>query len=399
MNLSILYQIHGENGKALNLLEQIEHNYGKSIEIYTQKYSIYLSVNKDKKAIQQLYSAHEKDPANLSIMGLIAEFYRDSGIKDSAKNYYDHLLKNDSKDPVSIFSYIDYLLHFNEYKEAIRFFNTSLNGQIINKEQTMGYFINKLESENILLEHKVFYDTAMASFSTLNADDIKVKALYVDYHFKLKEYNKAADELREMKLQNEGNYRIWEELLFAENTMDQYDSLIMHGERAIYLFEDQPMPYLYAGIGYLQEKNYTKALNTMDKGFKYAENKNIYLQYCIFMAEAYNGLQNRTKAFEYYEKALSIDSENQLVKNNYAYFLCLEGKDLRKAELMSHETIEKEKKNAIYLDTYAWILYALERRARAKHYIRKAMKNGGEIDKDIKEHYTVIFKNKGEQKN
>ena len=36
--------------------------------------------------MQQLYLAHEMEPENVSIIGLIAEFYRDSGIRDSASN-------------------------------------------------------------------------------------------------------------------------------------------------------------------------------------------------------------------------------------------------------------------------------------------------------------------------
>ena len=66
-------------------------------------------------------------------------------------------------------------------------------------------------------------------------------------------------------------------------------------------------------LAYLQKKDYTNALKTLEKGFKYAEDENIYLQYCIFIAEAYNGLQNHEKSFEFYEKALSIDSTNQLI--------------------------------------------------------------------------------------
>jgi len=346
--------------------------------------------------MQQLYLAHELDPENISIIGLIAEFYRDSGIRDSASDYYSRLLKNGSPNAVSVFSYLDFLLHFNECSEAIEYFNSCMKSQVVNKEQTMSYFISKLESESKILLHKFFYDSAITSLNKYYDNDIRINALCVDYYFKMKDYNKAGDELRKMKLQNERNYRVWEQLLFVENIKNQYDSLIIHGEKAISFFEDQPVPYLYTGIGYLQEKDYTKALKTLEKGFKYAEDKNIYLQYCIFIAEAYNGLQNHEKSFEFYEKALSIDSTNQLILNNYAYFLSLEGKELVKAELMSKMTIRKEKRNAIYLDTYAWILYKMEKKARAKCYISKAMKYGGGIDNDITEHYKIIFKHKGE---
>ena len=94
-----------------------------------------------------------------------------------------------------------------------------------------------------------------------------------------------------------------------------------------------------------------------------------------------------------------MDSANSLIMNNYAYFLAIEGRDLEKAENMSRQTIKKEKSNAIYLDTYAWILYKMEKTRKAKCYIRKAMKYGGGSDKEVKEHYDTILNIKSEQEN
>jgi tetratricopeptide (TPR) repeat protein len=395
-NVAILYQISGEYRKSLKLLEQIEKHFGKSMEVLTLKYSVYQSMKDHKQAVSQLYSAHEKYPDNLSVVGMMAEFYRDSGVQDSASKYYDDLLRGDNRDPLSVFSYIDYLVVFIRYNEAMQYFTNSMNKQIINREQTAGYFMNKLEEDNKILEHKQFYDSALDYFDSISKDDLRISALYVDYQLKIRNYTNAAEKLKEMMVLNERNYRIWEQLLFTENIMNQYDSLLI--ERAIAIFEDQPLPYLYTGIAYLQKKNYSMALKTMEKGYQFADNKNISLQYCIFIAEAYNGVPNREKSFEFYKKALSIDSANILVMNNYAYFLAIEGKDLKRAEYMSRQTIKKERSNAIYLDTYAWILYKMKRNLRAKCYIRKAMKHGGGSDAEVTEHYSIILKKQGENK-
>jgi len=396
LNLAILYQINGEYRKALNLLGRIEQDFGSRLEVFTLRYNVYLSLKDNKRAIKQLYLAHEKSSDNLSIIGLIAEFYGDAGIEDSAARYYNELLKADNRDPVSVFSYLDYLVEFRKYREALHYFNNSINKQIVSKEQTTGYLINKLESEEKILANKAFYDSAMATYYLLDEEDLRVNAVVVDYYLKVKNYEEAAGKLKKMIARNERNYRIWEQLLFAENIINQYDSLLTHSEKVIDLFEDQPVPYLYAGIACLQKKDYSKALKFLEKGIKYVEGGNIYLQYCIFMAEAYNGMQNREKSFEYYEKALSIDNTNDLVLNNYAYFLSLEGKELIKAESMSKQTIKRNKFNAVYLDTYAWILYKMEKTGKAKSYIRKAIKHGGESDSDIKEHYNTIFNIEGD---
>jgi len=399
LNLVVLYEINREYKKSLKLLDQVENSFGKSVEVLTLKYDIYKSMGNKKQAIRQLYSAHEKEPDNLSIVGLIAEFYRDNGDQDSASIYYNYLLKREERDPVTVFSYIDYLISFTRYEEALQYFNPALKGEIISKEQTAGYFMNKLERDESISEKRTFYDGAMALLDSLYYNDLRINALYVDYNFKVKNYDRAAEKLKEMLKTNEQNYRIWEQLLFTENIINQYDSLLFYGEKALNLFDDQPLPYLYTGIAYLQKKEYEMALKTLEKGFRFAQSKEISLQYCIFIAEAYNGLQNHDKAFEFYEKALSVDSTNSLIMNNYAYFLALEGKELAKAENMSRKTIQKEKSNAIYLDTYAWILYKMENIRKARYYIKKAVKCGGGSDKEIKEHYNTILNLQSEQEN
>ena len=80
--------------------------------------------------------------------------------------------------------------------EAIEYFISCMKSQVVNKEQMVSYFISKLESESKILTHKVFYDSAMTNFNKLYDNDIRVNALCVDYYFKMKDYNKAGDELR-----------------------------------------------------------------------------------------------------------------------------------------------------------------------------------------------------------
>ena len=63
-----------------------------------------------------------------------------------------------------------------------------------------------------------------------------------------------------------------------------------------------------------------------------------------------------------------------LCLNNYAYFLSLDAKDLKKAEKMSYRSITAEPNNSTYLDTYAWILYQQGRYEEARIYIEQALK-------------------------
>jgi Tfp pilus assembly protein PilF len=82
-----------------------------------------------------------------------------------------------------------------------------------------------------------------------------------------------------------------------------------------------------------------------------------------------------------------------MTRNNYAYYLSIEGGDLKRAEQMSAKAVKAEPKNATFLDTYAWVLYKQERYAEAKIYIDQALKNDTDsvTSADILDHAGDIY--------
>ena len=111
----------------------------------------------------------------------------------------------------------------------------------------------------------------------------------------------------------------------------------------------------------------------------------------------YQEMGDKKKAYEAYEEALKVDPDRTSVLNNYAYYLSLEGKSLRKALKMSRRTIELEPDNATYLDTYGWLLYLLHRPKEAKPYFKHAMLYGGRDSATVLEHYSKVLEALGEQ--
>ena len=111
----------------------------------------------------------------------------------------------------------------------------------------------------------------------------------------------------------------------------------------------------------------------------------------------YQQMEDSKKAYEIYEQALQADPDRTSVLNNYAYYLSLEGRQLRKALKMSRRTIELEPDNATYLDTYGWLLYLLRRPKEAKPYFKHAMLYGGKDSAVVLEHYSKVLEALGEK--
>lgn len=115
------------------------------------------------------------------------------------------------------------------------------------------------------------------------------------------------------------------------------------------------------------------------------------------IGDTYHQLGQEKNAFKAYERALKADPEYLPVLNNYAYYLCLSGKKLKKAAAMSKITVEKDPDNATYLDTYGWILYNQKKYQQAKPYFKHAMLYGGRDSAVILDHYAAVLDALGEK--
>ena len=95
--------------------------------------------------------------------------------------------------------------------------------------------------------------------------------------------------------------------------------------------------------------------------------------------------------FESYEKSLALHANNAMVLNNYAYFLSEEDMELEKAMRMSARAIYLEKGNATYIDTFAWILYKLDRLEQARTHMRQALSLDTTKSPELPLHYGDIL--------
>ena len=103
------------------------------------------------------------------------------------------------------------------------------------------------------------------------------------------------------------------------------------------------------------------------------------------------------QAYKSYDEALKYNDKNIVVLNNYAYFLSLDKKDLKKAERMSAMAVKLEPNNSTYLDTYAWIFFVQGNYSLAKIYIENALANDKTNSAELIDHYGDILFMSGEK--
>lgn len=114
------------------------------------------------------------------------------------------------------------------------------------------------------------------------------------------------------------------------------------------------------------------------------------------MGDMYHQEGEYEKSCRAYDNALKINPDYAPVLNNYAYYLSVRGKNLKKAYRMSKKTVEAEPDNATYLDTFGWILFLQGKALEAKPFFKHAMMYGGKESATILEHYAQVLDSLGE---
>lgn len=103
--------------------------------------------------------------------------------------------------------------------------------------------------------------------------------------------------------------------------------------------------------------------------------------YYNMLGDMYYQAEELDKAFRAYDNALLLYPDNQMVLNNYAYFLIETGGDMDRALEMSKAAVAADPENPTYLDTLAWVLFKHKDYAEALEYQQKAVENAVK-DKD-----------------
>jgi len=94
-------------------------------------------------------------------------------------------------------------------------------------------------------------------------------------------------------------------------------------------------------------------------------------------------------AIEWYEKALDIEQDNPTALNSMGYILADTGMDTQRGLRLCRKAVEKNPRNAAYLDSLGWASYRCGKRADARNWLRRALEIAPQ-EQEIKEHLRIV---------
>lgn len=381
---------------VIEKLNIVEENIGITDYISLEKIEIYKLLGNNDKVVEEMEKLSNAIPYETRYLSMLAELYMQNKREKDAFKIYLKIKEINPNDPYINISLLEYYQKNGEIDNAYQEFILSIKNKNLDyntKAQIYEYwFENKGDNENVIREA----EEAGKAFIETHPD--KELGYYVlgTVYYNNKIYDKAQQYYLDAIEKDSTSFITWYQLAITDMELKNNNALYQHTKTALRFYPEQPFFYLLNGIALVEMKNYEDAIKAFEKGRFMSADKSLTSDFDTYIADAYHQLGNKAKTYEYYDRVLKNNPENVYVLNNYAYFLSIDGIRLDEALKMSAITIEKEPKNVTFLDTYAWILYKLERYKEAKKWMEKVFSYDKNPQGINYEHYGDILYKLGE---
>lgn len=383
----------GEIGQAIDAYNALESSIGMNEALSMQKYKLYNSLEQSDAAFKEIEKLAAKYPMEARYQIILGDLHLEKNDTIKARAYYDKAHEIDPANPYYIVSMANYYEATGNKDAAEEQIRTALVNEKLDVDTKVGIL-----SRYILKLQQTQKDTDSANvlFQTLleqHPEDTELKQMYGSLLLSQGKTDEARFQFQlitEMEPENAG---AWQQLLNMSLKAEDIPEVIRICTKCQELFPDAPEYYFYLGIAYYQQEKYQEALNTYYAGIDIipAENPRLKSDFYGQIGDIYYQMKQMDQTYKAYDEALKYNDNNIVVLNNYAYFLSLDKKDLKKAERMSAQCIKLEPDNATYLDTYAWIFFVQGNYTLAKIYIESALEKDKTKSAELVDHYGDIL--------
>ncbi len=396
-NLGGIYKENGDFKKALKVFEEIEDIVGYSPNIILQKAEIYEKQKKFEKAEDEINKLIDKYQSNINYYIILAELFYKQGKRDKALEMYSKVEQIEINSNAALISKIGFYRNINNYDLLFTVLDTVVSRNSIDLNKKIQIMISFITDPKEIKDYPNEILLRLRDLQKLNNEDNRINAVIADYYMNIENYHEASEMFKQYIKKDKTNYMVWEQLLYVENIIGNYQDLYDHSKDALSLFRTAPVLYFFNGVACTELGKPYEAEKILKRGMKFAEgNKPLMIQYLAMLGETYRNLGKYDLSDKSFEDALELEPKNLIVLNNYSYYLSLRKKNLKKALKMSSVCIKEEPLNATYLDTYGWILFQMRKYNDAIKYLKMAVENDDSPSPEILEHYGDVLKITGE---
>jgi tetratricopeptide (TPR) repeat protein len=318
-------------------------------------------------AIRYLEDFIARNPDSGEVKMLLAGFYRDTGQEEKARPFLLSLFDDEN-------------VQLSSKLIVLGAYNTELNQSKTKK-------VSDPEKEAFALK---LYE----KLKTVHAGDPSVHIIGGDLYLSTGRDREAQGEyLNAVESGAPVNFEVYENLLYLETRLEQWDQVIKHAEEALEIYPNQSMIHFFNGVAHYRKRLYPEAIFSFEQAKRLSSsNPALISELNTQLGEAYNATKEYTKSDKAFEEALAFNPNNATVLNNYSYYLALRKENLEKAEKMSSTLIKNHPENPTFLDTYAWVLFIREKYKDARKIMERAISTGKATATHFEHYGDILYK-------
>lgn len=386
------YILIGSHHQAIKALNVIEKKTGISEQITMLKQKLFMNLNQVDSAIFEIEKLITEFPTETRYYALMAELCLQNNLDKKAFLAYSKIVELDPTNAYIHISLSDFYRQAGDSTNAFKELKLGFENELLDVDSKIQILLSYFTAQQIINERNENAFELVSILTNNYPQNTRVLSIKAEILYQSREFEKSRELLLKVIKIDSLLFASWEQLLISESALSDFKSLEVHSLKAIELFPNRPIPYLFAGMVNFQNEKPKEAIAFYRKGARLVSgNTALSVQFYSFLGDAYHEIENNKSSDESYESALRLDPENALVLNNYAYYLSLRSEKLEQAKRMSFKAVELDPENASNLDTKAWVLYKLKLFDEAKIVIEKAMNSSDQNSAEVHEHYGDIL--------
>lgn len=391
-DLLSLYLKQGRFEDSLRALQEIEHSMGQTEQIARTRYEILRHIGRDKDAIAALehYNDEFTSPVILTLMG---DYYLSEFRDTLALSCYQEALRWESDYVPARLGETEVYRTTRRYPEYFRTLTDFIDDEAIPSSAKGMYVDNLLHSidPKIISLHIQDYDKVVTRLAERHPADSTILTTSGAYFYSTGRTEKAVPYFRSAADQFPESISLTATYIQFLSIQERWEEMRSRAIKAFNHFRE--LAFLdYANMANYQLKDYDAIIGNCRYIIESSpDNKELQTSSWSTIGDTYHMKGDSKAAFKAYDRALRLTPDYVPVLNNYAYYLSLEGRKLKKAYKMSKKTVEKEPDNATYIDTFAWILHLQGKDIEAKPLFKHAMLYGGKESAVILDHYAEVL--------
>lgn len=397
-SLARLYIEQSNFDDAVKTIDDIETQFGKSDGTVMTKFNILRQQNRQEEAFRIL-EEYNKEYASPQVLTMLGDYAMGMYDDSTAIARYDAALEIDSGYAPAVLGKAETYRIIRKYPQYFK----TLNGLMADGDVPAGAKADYLQAlvrqadRQFINSFRAQLDTTMDITTRMHASDSSILETAGLYYYVTGRKEKAAESFRKVMEINPDSPAAAAGYIQMLIYSSAWDKVVEESNSAFSKFPDEPGFLDFANAGEYNRKNYQGVIDNCSRMLAAAPRDSaVALSAWSTIGDMQHQLNDLPKAYKAYDNALKINPDYSPVLNNYAYFLSMEGKKLKKAAAMSKKTVEAEPDNATYLDTYGWILHLQGKSAEAKPYFKHAMMYGGKESATVLYHYAEVLETLGE---